>query len=350
MNDFVPLQGLATRLLVHARASEAAAVAELASTEAIGAVFVGTNESSARQAVAAMRMKNDAAPVMLDANRYSGRNRCGAGQGVSSDWMAFQRRFGLPWQLSDSGYIGDGDLDGLRTILTGTRSAGDGAVAVLPLAPSWWTVGRVEQLIAEVQTYQVPVALVLEHSKDPFSAFRTVVGVMNLIRAVPVPVLLLRSDTSGLGVLANGGAAAAVGSASGLRHLYPVPKKGGGGPLTHTSLLWPVGLSYRTIEKLTDAIAADPDALHWVCMCSVCYGRSIEWILNFPNTHTNAFLHSVAALRSIATDIEAGRETWQSMCMNAQWKTFEVAELSGKSWQPPAALGAWNRALQTPVG
>ena len=196
----------------------------------------------------------------------------------------------------------------------------------------------------------MPVGIVLEHRDDPFSSFPTVKGVLNLIAAADVPVLLLRSDTSGLGVLAHGGAAAAVGTGSGLRHLYPVPKNpGGGGRSAQISLLWTTGLSYRSITKLTDAIAADPDALHWICQCSVCYARSIEWILNSSDVATYAYRHSVAALRALADEVEAGRATWHSMCQTAQYKTFEVAQLSGRSWEPSKGLGAWNRALAVPV-
>lgn len=351
MSDFNQLPGLTTRLLVQARVGEASTVADLTAAETIGAVFVGTNQTTARDAVAAVRIKSDMAPVMLDAGNYSGRNRTFAAQGISSDWITFQRRLGLLWQLTDSGYIGDGDTNGLTTILADARRAGDGVIAVLPLSPTWWTLGRAQQLTDEVSRYGVPVALVLEHANDPFSAIRTVLGVLNFIRAVPVPVLLLRSDISGLGVLANGGAAAAVGTASGLRHLYPLPKKpgGGGGRASHTSLVWTEGMSYRTIEKIEDAVAADPDNPHWICMCGTCYGRSIEWILNDRSVHTSAYRHSVSALRTLATDIEAGHASWHSLCHNAQWKAYEVAELSGKSWEPPAFLGAWNRALATPV-
>jgi hypothetical protein len=351
MSDVNDLPGLPTRLFVQARAGEAGTVGQLAAEETVGAVFTGSNRAAARAAVTAFRMKCESAPVMLDASRYSGRNRTFAGQGVSGDWIKFQRQLGLPWQLTDSGYIGDGDVNGLTGLLDDTRRAGDGVFAVLPLASTWWTIGRNEQLIEEVSRRGVPVALVLEHPDDPFSAFRTVQGVLNLVRAVPAPVLLLRSDTSGLGILANGGAAAAVGTASALRHLYPMPKKpgGGGGRGASISMLWTEGMSYRSVEKLTDAIAADPDDPHWNCMCYVCFGRSIEWILNSHSVHTDAYRHSVAALRTLVTDIESGQASWHSLCLNAQWKAYEVAEMSGKSWEPPKFLGAWNRALATPV-
>ena len=343
--------GFPTRLLVQARGKEALTVAQLAVEESVGAVFTGSNRATARAAVTAFRMRSETMPVLLDADLYSGRNRAFAGRGVSIDWIKFQRSLGLRWLLTDSGYVGDGDIDGLTVLLDDARRAGEGVVAVLPLASSWWTVEWVQQLIDVVSNGGVPVALVLEHADDPFSAIRTVQGVLNLIRAVPIPVLLLRSDTSGLGVLANGGVASAVGTASALRHLYPLPKNpgGGGGRAASISMLWTEGLSYRSVEKLTDAIAADPDNPHWTCMCAVCFGRPIGWILNSPDVHAHAYRHSVAALRTLVNVIESGHASWHSLCHNAQWKAYEVAELSGKSWEPPKFLGAWNRALAAPV-
>jgi hypothetical protein len=351
------LPGWNTRLLIHARPNEAPAVAALCGQEPVGAVFVAANSETASGAIAAMRQASDTAPVMFDANRYSGKSRKAAQNGIDRRWIETQHNLGAIWALTDSGYIADGDIDGLRSILGATRQIKDRVVAVLPLAGSWWDEGPRQALTNEIGEHGVPIALILEHPDDPFSAVRTVRGVASLLSQAPVPVMNLRSDLSGLGVLAFGGTAAAIGTASSLRHLYPVPKQGGGfGRQPQISMLWPQGLAYRTVDKLTDAIAADPDSTNWLCDCSVCYGRSLEWILNSTDLHTNSFRHSVAAIRRIADNVDnpmltAGerQSSWLEMCRVAQAVSFEVADLSGKGWAPPKALGAWNRSLPVPV-
>ncbi len=125
-------------------------------------------------------------------------------------------------------------------------------------------------------------------------------------------------------------------------------------PQRQPSLLWPQGLAYRTVDRLTDAIAADPDDIRWICNCTPCYGRSIEWILNSPDPHTHAFRHSIAVLRALADDIdgptaEARRSSWLEHCQIAQAFSYEVRSIAGKGWEPPKALAAWNRALPARV-
>ena len=66
----------------------------------------------------------------------------------------------------------------------------------------------------------VPIALVLEHRVDPYSVARTLSGVLQLLR-IGRPVLQLRCDVSGLGLLCHGAHAAAICTRSSLRHLYP---------------------------------------------------------------------------------------------------------------------------------
>lgn len=341
-----------TRLLVHARPKEAPAVAALCAQEQLGAVFVTAKHAVARDAITAMRHTSDTVPVLIDADRYSGKNRKTALAGIDPHWVETQHKLGAAWALSDSGYIADGDTAGLRSILAATREIDHRVVAVLPLAGSWWVESRRQALINEIGEYDVPVALILEQSNDPFSVLRTVRGVVTLLSEASVPVMILRCDLSGLGVLAFGGAATAIGTSPSLRHLYPAPTNGGGGRQSQISMLWRKGLAYRTVDKLTDAIAADPDSMHWLCDCSICYGRSIEWILNSCDQHTNAFRHSIAAIRQLGHDMggpivtaEQRQSSWLEMCRIAQCHSWEVADVAGNAWEPPKALGAWNRAL-----
>ncbi len=357
MSSSTVLPGLNTRLLVHCRPKEALAVAALCSHAPLGAVFVTPTRQVASAVNATMRRASETAPILFDADRYSGKNRKMAHAGIDARWINTQHELGAAWALTDSGYVADDDLPGLRSILTGARKLADNVIAVLPLANSWWGEGSRQALTSEIGEHGVPVALVLEHHDDPFSSQRTVRGIVELVADVKVPVTILRSDLSGVGVLAFGGAAAAIGTCSALRHLYPLAKNGGGGGRqAQISLLWPQGLAYRTVDKLTDAVAADPDYTHWPCQCFVCYGRSIEWILNSGDQHTNAFRHTVAAIYKLTADLDAPTLTpeqrqlgWLERCRVAQAFSYEVADSSGKGWEPPKALSAWNRALPARV-
>jgi hypothetical protein len=93
---------------------------------------------------------------------------------------------------------------------------------VLPLDARWFAAPPVyEALAREINKYDVPVAVVIEHESDPFGVRYVVTGFLELLDAVRVPVLLLRSDVSALGALCHGAHAAAIGTTSALRHLYP---------------------------------------------------------------------------------------------------------------------------------
>jgi hypothetical protein len=145
---------------------------------------------------------------------------------MSSHWVNLQLKAGQPWALTDSGYIPAGDLAALRAVLA-WGSGLTQVIIALPLAIEWLTRDR-DILIAELTAAGRPVALMLESENDPLATTAAVTGLIAVLRC-PVPVLLLRSDTSVLGALAHGAAAVSVGSKSGLRHIYPIPDDDGGG-------------------------------------------------------------------------------------------------------------------------
>ena len=75
-----------TRLLVHARAKEVIPVARLSGKDRLGAVFVTKEPRVARHAVQTMRTHSETAPVMFDANLYSGKSRKLAQAGLDTHW------------------------------------------------------------------------------------------------------------------------------------------------------------------------------------------------------------------------------------------------------------------------
>jgi hypothetical protein len=138
--------------------------------------------------------------------------------------------------LPDAGYVAAGDLNGLRHLLT-TSAEIDGAAAVLALANWWLYDSGLRLLLTEVTAEPMPLALVIEHAGDPLSVRRILTGVLALLET-GVPVITLRCDTSALGLIAYGVVAAAFGSRSSLRHLYPIRDGGAGNVPSRRSGPW----------------------------------------------------------------------------------------------------------------
>lgn len=344
------------RLFAHGRPSDLAVIAAVAGENHLGAVIATRSTDTAREVTRDWRASGTPGELLLDRNLYSGASRKLAGDGVTGSWLDYQRKtLGLSWAMTDSGYVPAGDLAGLRTILE-TASRHKQAIAALPLHTSWLC-ENLDYLLADVRRFGIPIALMLEHRDDPFAIQRTVGGLVRLLDEVHTPIHVLRSDVSAIGALAFGSASAAVGTISSYRHIYPLAK-GTGAPAVRTSLLVPPAMAYRTIEKLTDAIALDPGAPRWLCQCTTCHGRSIEWILNeAPYRHEAlAYSHSIASLAHMAEEATAAhltgserRSSWLERCKHAQAESWDISSGAGKSWEPPSALAAWNRLVLAPA-
>ena len=81
-------------------------------------------------------------------------------------------------------------------------------------------------------------------------------------------MLMLRCDSSALGLLANGALAAAYGTRTSIRHLYP-SQGGGGNSKARESALWPAGMALHYRDLLYNAVSASPADPCWVCSCPV---------------------------------------------------------------------------------
>ncbi|HKB30116.1 MAG TPA: hypothetical protein VKD26_04695, partial [Streptosporangiaceae bacterium] len=151
-----------------------------------GIVFTG---AGAIEAVHAAHRQGFSRPMLTDRRRYAGAARARGTAALARSWLAGQRAANVAAVLTDSGYIGEGDLAALRAVLRQATEAGPDVTAVLPLHPHWLHQDR-ETLVAEVIEHGVPVALVLEHRGDPLATPRAVAGLINLLRAVPSAALL----------------------------------------------------------------------------------------------------------------------------------------------------------------
>ncbi len=346
------LPGFGPGFMAHGPASRAGLLAPLTRRAGVGAVLTSRDAVTARKAIVTVLGENPAASVLADADQYSGKDRHIGIDGMSTGWIDMQLRAGCQWALTNSGYIPRGDGDALRRVLAWPDRA-DHVVVALPLAMSWLTDDR-DELCAAINDAGMPVALMLEHEKDPLSSDAAVAGLIDVLACEVPGVLLLRSDISTLGALAHGAAVVSVGTRSRYRHIYPRPEEGDdsqGGFTPPTSVFVAPLLSFKYLTLIADLHTRNPDSPLWRCACAVCGGRSIDWITTAVDPDAAAFEHSVAALALAASDLVADPTPtirWQSMCAEAQLAHDEIPIAPGKPRRFPAALRAWVRS--TPLG
>lgn len=340
------LDGFGAQITVHAPASSAAAVAAVCEQENLGAVYTtsATCSPASRfsQATAVVRQHatrtGSADAVLLDAQRYSGKARLPGTEPHDLQWTAYQHQLGLPWALTDSGYIGEGDLPALQNTLGEGGRHGGQTIVALPVHHSWLT-RRADQVRHQIDAAGLPVALMLEHRDDPFGVGKTLQGLVEVLDA-RVPVCLLRCDISAVGALAYGAVVAAVGTKTSLRHIYPLQTKGGGGRPASTAAIVPRGLLYKQLDRIREAVVADGDQTHWTCGCAFCANRSLDWLI----TSEDAFQHSLATLAALTEYVMSSpdpRGTWRERCRDAQFVNIDIETETGLDWQPPPFLGHW---------
>lgn len=329
------------RLLTHVDANQARAIAPVVDRPGGGLVLVGATSVAV---MTSLRDRGFAQPVLLDARRYAGNARSRGTARFNPRWLGWQRVGHCEVVLTDSGYVADGDVDALRSILSQTASLDHPAVAVLPLHRNWLR-RDLSRLIDAINHHEVPVAVVMEHDNDPLSARVSVLGLTRLIRETEPDVAVLRCDTSALGALAFGAVTTAVGTRSGLRHLFP--QRNGGGPAdrTESAFLRP-GLAFYKIGKLAQAVAADPDEPAWVCWCQQCNGRTLDW-LAATATDVEVRSHSLELLLDLRDTLLAcpgaadRQQSWRATCQSAEFYHQQI-EASGLFWETPPAIRFWQ--------
>ena len=349
------VERLRDALLVQCRASEAHDVLRLAARPGCGVVVTAPRDRRDVWALADVAQR-DGTPMLVDADTYSGSSRRRGTARFDPAWLQLQREVGLP-VLSDSGYVGERDTVGLDRVLGQARAIGD-VIATLPLHAGWWfdPYRGLPRLLERVRHAGVPVAIALEHRDDPFGVARTLRGVLALVQ-VGVPVVQLRCDVSGLGLLCHGAHAAAVGTSTSLRHIYPRTDRASGafGRRPEPATLVRDCLSFQTINKIVQAIAADPDSSLWIgCPCPTCNGRTLDHIAMAPEHErpARAFGHALHVLFDLrddlvgrAADRTARQRSWREHCSSAAFRFDELND-AGQWWKVPSFLRNW---LAVPV-
>jgi hypothetical protein len=336
-------------LSVHMRADQLSLAAPICADETLGAVVCVSPKMGSGQLGNLVETfasyGADVRGLMLDPARYAGKKRAIGTDEMSTAWVRTQTNAGIAHPLTNSGYIPEGRDDILRQVLRATRGMGEQVVAALPLAGRFLD-KDVSVLIDEINHAGNPVGIMVEHAKDPFGKRANVAGLTRVLTEVEVPVLLLRSDLSVVGALAWGARGGAFGTSTTLRHIFPMPKKGGGRPWApSTSALVKDTMSLTRLDKIADAIQRMPDPTIWDCQCTICFGKSIEWIA----TENDAFQHNLSVVAVLAAEVldqrlswPERRLLWQRMCHTAQVRAYELDSETAGAWgDPPNFLGAW---------
>jgi hypothetical protein len=377
--SLAPLEGLNSALMIHTDdlprdrrypASGLEVIRDLLDEDGVGVVYtVPGRKQRNRNALACVdqtRRHSPQATVLIDADQYSGGSRKLASQGVDQSWTNLQLNAGLRWALTDSGFAGDRDEDGVKLILEGAARqhdvacrSGKGVIAALPLAGSWLADPR--SLIGHIARVGVPVALMFEAEKDPLAAARAVDGLVDLLGS-GVPTLVLRTDTSGLGALAHGAAAVAIGDYGRRRHIYPQVDRDPNDwvPVPKPAALVPDLLGYFWLDRIRDAYQLNPEHSVWRCGCRACGGRTIEWVLNDQQPDVAAFQHSVSALATLARrffdpakSAADWQLSWHGRVVDAQVLYGEVGG-NNQIWSSKPELANWysqyKRAGQSITG
>ena len=328
-------------LLTQVEASEAASLATVTGQAGGGLVVSGRD---ALQVAEHLTWRGYPAPLLADRQRYKGNRRKLASEPFDPGWISRQRRLGLPAIIPDAGYVPQGDLAGLRLVLQ--RSAQiPGAAALLALA-NWWMYDEgLALLLAELRAADLPVALVLEHRDDPLSVSRILRGTVAVLRA-GVTMLMLRCDVGALGLLAHSALAAAYGTRSSIRHLYPVSPGGGGNTKARESALWPAGMALHYRDLLYNAVSASPHDPCWVCSCPVCGGQRLDRLDMAPLEEVRQ--HNTASLLDIRAEMaavpRAGRpQWWARRCRDAEL-AHAAADAGPVALTCPRSLIWWQQA------
>jgi hypothetical protein len=328
----------------------------LAARGGAGVVVTTQDPTAAREAV---QRRDRPMALLLDAARYAGAKRAEAAAPFRTQWLELQRSLDLP-VLTDSGYCAADDYRGLDGLLERAATNQLCTIALLPLA-TWWLSepDPLDFLCEQVAAANMPVAIALEHQKDPLGTRAAMAGLVRLITVGP-PVIHLRADVSGLGAMCFGAWAAAVGTRSKLRHFYP-SGAGGGPPLPPVvSTVVKECLTYLDVNKIAKAVQALPDSSLWrPCECPTCRYNTLDWMSMLSTREAQeaaAFSHALEMLWDLRDELIGSPSrpvpsralSWDAACSEARSRFQELrSEHDRRGWPTPPHLSHWS-SMPTP--
>lgn len=333
------LETLADTLLMQVEESDAVSLREVASAPGSGLVISG---AQAWKSATFLKNNGYTAPLLVDRQVYKGKKRRPASAPFDVNWINRQRELEVPLVVPDAGYVAEHDVQGLKSLVQRASDIENGLI-LLPVANRWLYGAGLQTLLSALKDVTAPVAMVLEHRDDPMGVDRIFFGMLSLLRS-GIKLVALRCDVSALGLLAHGALAAAFGSRSSLRHLYPVTNGGGGSGPRREAALWPAGLALHHTDKVYDLVSARPDDDQWRCTCQVCQGSRLDRLDAASGEEIRR--HNIAALldtRRVIMAHPAGqprRSAWRRMCVDAMSCHLELSA-GPVALSAPRALSNW---------
>lgn len=316
----------------------------------LGAAAGGVVLTGSPSAMVSAGLRRSGVTVLIDPARYlTDREQPARLVDETEYWLELQADQQTVAYLSPAGFVGRDDRARLDEVVElgdrFLRLAATGRHAVAPCyatvaVDSSWVSARAAELVASVAGLG-RVALTVAHAGDPFATRQAVRGLARLAREVP-RLLLLRTDLAGLGALAHGAGAAAIGVSTSTRHFVP-PGGSGFANLADPSprVLVPRLLAYVKASRLERQ--AGDEAL--ACACQLCRGESVARFAD-PMFASQADVHSVLAWRQLADDLIAQARSrrpawWAQRCVSALHEHEALEERGGLPEAPRAYLRWW---------
>jgi hypothetical protein len=271
-----------------------------------------------------------------------------------SRWVAVQCEQQVAMYLSRAPFVPAGDMAGLDAALESGRRFCDlagsqphkaPAMIALPIHYQWLTTNHLGALCAALTQADTSVALLPGGQSDPLASRQAVRGLVELLSDSPQPIAVLRTDLAGLGALAYGAVATAIGVSASQRHTTEPGKRGFTQPDRTARVLVEPLLSWVRGSVL-ERIARDDGMLN--CDCAVCYGRSLRRFGNpHPELLREAAAHSVLVWRAVADRVLSGpaggrAAAWLQACEDAREMHARLRAQSRVDVWEPDYLSSWT--------
>jgi hypothetical protein len=305
------------------------------------------------RALRALRLAGDLHGVDLDPAGYLSPD-ADDGALFPFDWEVCQQELELPVVRSAGHFVRGRDLDQLRVAFT--VAVRPGTLRVVSLDGRWLRPDALPAVLAHVRQCPDPLAFVLADPFDPLNAPGAVDGLQALLGVAGEggrTVELLRTDISGIGFVAAGGAHSSIGITTSARH-HPLPlgKRAGqqhevrqGIPKVFTPAL----LSWQQGTRL-GALTPWGGAGICQCNCSGCDGRDLlRFDRSFAGTvphdvRSDAQWHDIHSVQDIGRAVLGAADplaAWRELCRSAGHTAAQVEAVYRVPLRVPGSVAAW---------
>lgn len=270
------------------------------------------------------------------------------------DWIARQRELGLPVIRSAGLYVPRKDSTALRAAFTDPLASDITRTVSLD---AWWLRGEgLPLLLTAIRGCDDHLALALAAVFDPFDRAGTVQGLLALLEAASPTsrrVELLRTDTSGVGFAAAGGALGAIGLTTTSRHHgLPLGPQAGksyeerqSSPLLYVPAFnsWQRGFTLGALSPFGGAGVTG-------CPCQSCQGRDLlrfdqTWQGSVPaEVRFDAMCHDLDSWLEMSRVVLSHRDpvgAWAKICAAAVSSVARIAGTYKVSVSLPRAVVDW---------